>query len=296
VLAVSGLFCPHIHESEDNPRHFRWAAPQRRLAHYLLVASLEGAEQITVGGERYLIRPGQSYLVQPNVVADLGSERGNRPVWIHFDLVYNPLRDQYRRARDFDAELGDRKPLLQPSAKEVYGVDLPVLVPPSLAPLFRDEIRRVVRRFGEHDELSILDAALGLSRLLFTWVSQRWQELQKKSPLSSEARIRRAEAVARARLRDPFRVSDFAEAAGFGRTRFSTLYRALRGVAPGTFLRHERIRLACHLLRASDVPIGEVGASVGYSEPTVFGRVFRAQVGKSPSEFRHAARRAAQPR
>jgi AraC-like DNA-binding protein len=290
VLAVTGAYCPHIHESEDTPRRFRWTAPQRRLAHYLLVASLEGSEQITVDGVSLLVRPGQSYLIQPNVLVDLRSDRGNRPVWIHFDLLYSPLREQYRRAGDFDAELGDRRRLLQPSTKEVFGVDLPILVPTSLAPLFRDEMRRIARLWNEHDELSVFDATLGLSRLLYTWVSQRSQELQHKSPLSAIARIRRAEEVARGRLGSAFRVAEFAEAAGFGRTRFSMLYRDLRGVGPATFLRRERIRQACHLLRASDMPVGEVGARVGYAEPTVFGRVFRAHVGKRPSEFRQSER------
>ncbi|HEV8244275.1 MAG TPA: AraC family transcriptional regulator, partial [Polyangiaceae bacterium] len=186
-------------------------------------------------------------------------------------------------------ELGDRARLLQPSIQEIFDVDLPVLVPEQLAPVFRQELPRLVRRWQEHDKLAVMAATLDLSKLLFAWVAQRWKELGLRKPVDLEARLRQAEDLALASLSTPFGVSDFAKAAGLSRAHFSEVFRKRRGVGPAAFLRDERMSRACHLLATTDVPIGEIGAAVGYPEPTVFGRAFRAQTGKSPRQYRERA-------
>jgi AraC-like DNA-binding protein len=296
MLALDGPYCPYIHQCDNVPRHVPWSIVQRRLAHYLLVTSLEGKEDLNVEGEEIEIRPGQSYLIQPGVMADLSSQRGNRPIWIHFDLVYQPERTKYRQAVSYDAELGERERWLQPTTKELFDVNLPVVVPKQLTSLFREEVPRLVAQWQQRDALDIWDATLTLSRLMFAWVGQSWRELGLKRPLGVDARLRQAEELARARLGTAFGVPEFAEAAGLSRTRFSTVYRERRGVGPATFLRKERIKQARQLLICSDKSIAEIGASVGYPEPTVFGRVFRLQTGKSPSAFRDRERQRAERR
>jgi AraC-like DNA-binding protein len=39
-----------------------------------------------------------------------------------------------------------------------------------------------------------------------------------------------------------------------------------------------------------DVPVGEVGARLGFSDPAHFTRFFRNNAGVSPSEFRQVSR------
>jgi AraC-like DNA-binding protein len=289
MLANTAPYCPYIHECDQDPRPLPWSSPQRRLAHYLLVTPFDGPEQIAIDGTRYAVRPGQTYLIQPGALLDLRSP-GNTPAWIHFDLVYNSERTAYRRAADFESELGERRRLLQPSTLEVFDVQLPVFVPRSLAPLFREEVPRIVQRWREQDALAVFDATQGLARLISSWVTQRWQELRISKPLSAEERIRYAEQTACARLGASFQVADFAAASGFGRTRFATLYKNLRGIGPATFLRGERLRNARHLLVATELPVREVGARVGYADPSVFGRVFHKHVGVSPGDFRQRER------
>jgi AraC-like DNA-binding protein len=56
----------------------------------------------------------------------------------------------------------------------------------------------------------------------------------------------------------------------------------------------DRVALeAKRLLAESDLPVAEIGASLGFTEPTNFGRFFARTVGSSPGQFRAESRRAA---
>jgi AraC-like DNA-binding protein len=56
----------------------------------------------------------------------------------------------------------------------------------------------------------------------------------------------------------------------------------------------DRVALeAKRLLAESDLAVGEVGARLGFTEPTNFGRFFSRTVGVSPGQFREQSRRAA---
>ncbi len=56
----------------------------------------------------------------------------------------------------------------------------------------------------------------------------------------------------------------------------------------------DRVALeAKRLLAESDLPVGEIGDRLGFTEPTNFGRFFARTVGSSPGQFRAESRRAA---
>jgi AraC-like DNA-binding protein len=51
-----------------------------------------------------------------------------------------------------------------------------------------------------------------------------------------------------------------------------------------------RCEKAQELLLATDLSIGDVAAAVGYETPQAFARMFRAEVGASPSDWRRERR------
>jgi len=53
---------------------------------------------------------------------------------------------------------------------------------------------------------------------------------------------------------------------------------------------HEPEGRAREQLTATDLPITEIAASVGYATPQAFARMFRAEVGESPSRYRRERR------
>jgi AraC-like DNA-binding protein len=286
MLSTNGPYCYFIHGVGDNNRPNAWSIVQRRLTYYLLVCCISGEEEIIVAGVRYKITPRSSYLVAPGVLADLGSKKGNRPAWIHFDAVWNPERKSTPYADQYDLDLSRRKKFLQPSPREIWGVDLPVRVPPLLEPLFAESVPRIVTLVNSGDRIAYLEAITTLSNIMFAWVAAEWKRRSPGGGVDLESRLARAELFARQSLGTGFSVSDFARAANFSRSQFTALYTKARGISPGHFLRQERIRQAEALLARSDLPLAKVGALVGYADPTVFGRVFRAAHGISPKAWR----------
>jgi len=57
-------------------------------------------------------------------------------------------------------------------------------------------------------------------------------------------------------------------------------------MTPMSYLRHLRCQEAAHLLATSAVPVGAIGSTVGWDDPNLFSRRFRAVHGVSPSEYR----------
>jgi AraC-like DNA-binding protein len=57
------------------------------------------------------------------------------------------------------------------------------------------------------------------------------------------------------------------------------------GITPITYLNRYRVRQAKVLLDAGGLGITEIALDVGFSTPSYFSRVFREQVGISPSAY-----------
>jgi AraC family L-rhamnose operon transcriptional activator RhaR len=64
------------------------------------------------------------------------------------------------------------------------------------------------------------------------------------------------------------------------------LFRAIVGLSPMNYLTRRRLEMATSLLRRTSLPVGEVGASVGWSDANYFARRFQDKFGISPSHYR----------
>lgn len=285
-LAWDGPYCLFLHACDDSSRPRPWRMPQRRLAHWLLVASLEGDERITVDGRDFAIPRGGGYLIQPGALHTLTSAQGNRPAWVHFDVAFDARRIAHPHAGPYESELGRRASLLQPSAVDTWGVDLPVAVPPELAPMVATSIPRMVHAFRS-GRVGVLEATHLLSGVMVALVAWAWRG-RDDGAQGAEARIARAEAIAERSLGADFGVDEFAAAAGYSRSRFSAVYTRLRGISPGEHLRRSRMRAAEALLTRPELSVAAVGGMVGYPDATVFGRVFRSHAGATPGTWRRS--------
>ncbi len=101
-----------------------------------------------------------------------------------------------------------------------------------------------------------------------------------------DAQIIHAESIARASIESDFGVAAFAAAAGLSPSRFHERYKQLRGITPLRFLTNMRMELARKLLVDTQLSISSIASMVGHPDPTVFGRIFRREHGKSPRAYR----------
>jgi len=80
-------------------------------------------------------------------------------------------------------------------------------------------------------------------------------------------------------------LDSLANIAGMSRARFATKFRETVGQTPGNYLSQWRVSVAQSLLRQGK-PIQLVANEVGYGSASALSRVFVAQVGVSPSEWK----------
>ena len=93
----------------------------------------------------------------------------------------------------------------------------------------------------------------------------------------------RASMLLRERAGPADRIEEVAHELGYSPPHFRRLFRQAMGISPSAYQLRERMARAAVLLRDHDVK--GVAHALGYSDPFVFSRQFKAQVGVSPSVF-----------
>ncbi len=69
-------------------------------------------------------------------------------------------------------------------------------------------------------------------------------------------------------------------------SRYNTIFRKIMNMSPVEYITKMRVSSACELLVGTDLSIREIGLLVGYSDSHFFSRIFRANVGVSPTDYR----------
>jgi AraC-like DNA-binding protein len=88
------------------------------------------------------------------------------------------------------------------------------------------------------------------------------------------------------RYADPLGAADLAAATGVSPSHLRKIFRRLTGQAPLEYLASVRIQHACRLLLETDLAVTEIAGRVGWSDPNLFARRFRAILGLSPRAYR----------
>lgn len=108
---------------------------------------------------------------------------------------------------------------------------------------------------------------------------------------SAQTELQRLEAYLDAHYRERLSLDSVAAAMGVGRTKLCALARELSGGSSlSKMITQRRIDAAKEMLRKGDEPVSTVAESVGISDYNYFTKVFRAQTGLTPTEYRRSTR------
>jgi YesN/AraC family two-component response regulator len=111
--------------------------------------------------------------------------------------------------------------------------------------------------------------------------------LERSKRLGSEAQrvVRRAMAYIHERYAEDISRDDLARHTGVSERYLTRCFRQETGVTPIVYLNRFRIQQAKILLKSGQTNVTEVALSVGFSDSSYFGRVFRDEVGISPGAY-----------
>lgn len=119
---------------------------------------------------------------------------------------------------------------------------------------------------------------------------QRSDEIELSRAGLVDRRLRRAVEFMHDNCGRELSLAEIASAAYLSEFHFARLFKKITGLTPHGFLAGLRIERARRLLAESDLPIVEVGATVGYASQSHFTKVFRQATGLTPRSFRQASR------
>jgi AraC-like DNA-binding protein len=105
----------------------------------------------------------------------------------------------------------------------------------------------------------------------------------------SDARVARALALLHEGYQQPWTLDSLARASGISRTLLAVRFRELVGEPPMRYLERWRTTRAASLLRETRLPVGLVGAEVGYGSEAVFAKAFKRVHGVPPGRYRRHA-------
>lgn len=144
-----------------------------------------------------------------------------------------------------------------------------------------DELCRLLR---PPNQLAQLRIASLLLREWFARAAERCANAAHEASLVE--RINVSVNWMRANLHRPIRLIDLAGQAQLSISRYSEVFRQLFGRPPIEYCTVCRIGAAAELLATTNDPIGMIAEKVGYSDPLHFSKVFRREMGTSPSQYR----------
>lgn len=127
-----------------------------------------------------------------------------------------------------------------------------------------------------------------LKRLSKQLVGRVCEEVRKERQQDRSPYVKKAMSYLDANLGNPITVDEVSEAAGLSRSHFVKLFGRETGMTIKSYLAAKRCEIAANLLLDSALSIQEIGAYVGYPDNNYFSKVFKAQKGVSPQEYRKA--------
>jgi YesN/AraC family two-component response regulator len=104
--------------------------------------------------------------------------------------------------------------------------------------------------------------------------------------LSQHHKIQQAVRFINDNYRTDIRLDAAAREAGMSPAHFSRMFKKVMGLSYQEYLNSRRITKAKNLLRTSAQSVSEIAISLGFADPTGFGRIFKKLTGHTPSAFR----------
>lgn len=148
-----------------------------------------------------------------------------------------------------------------------------------------DALRDRLARMRPLDELGRLCEMLRLLPELFTTSDH----ILAGRPARIDRDVRRMQRVCIHVMRHyahPLGLDDIAAEAGMNRSAFCTWFKRCKGMTFSKFLARYRLDTACELLKSSEKQVSEICWLVGFNDIPHFARVFKREMGMSPSRWR----------
>ena len=141
----------------------------------------------------------------------------------------------------------------------------------------------------KHHTMSDSDA-FKIEGLLYLFFSKLCEDRKEVSYLNKDEHtnnyINKAIEFIQNNYHNSIKVTDIADYLCLNRSYLTSIFQNNLNMSPQKFLIEFRITKAAELLYNTDLPIGNIAYSCGYSDPLAFSKAFKKIKGVSPKEYR----------
>ena len=234
--------------------------------HYLLHYVLSGKGTFSSMGESFNVGTGQAFLIFPDNVTLYVADRADpwTYLWIEFDGL---------KVEHFLTDAG-------------FSLKNPIYT--SAAPSGTEELRDLLLSLLDNHENSL--RLIGTMYLILeTLIRTSSVYRPPRSRNLQEFYVHEASMYIDRHYDEEITVNQLADWCGIDRSYFGKIFRDTILMNPQKYLIRYRMNIACGLLRDTSMPISQVASEVGYGNQMNFSRVFRKEMGLSPSEWKKRA-------
>jgi AraC family transcriptional regulator len=148
------------------------------------------------------------------------------------------------------------------------------------------ELLQTAKRELERDREAAKASLATASSLLQSEIERRSRAKGARTGALAPWQIARVRAFIGENLHRTIHVKDLSAAARRSTAHFSRYFKQALGEPPHAYVVRRRLERACHLMITSSAPLSEIALSVGFSDQSHLGRLFRRAFGQSPSRWR----------
>jgi AraC-like DNA-binding protein len=154
-------------------------------------------------------------------------------------------------------------------------------------PRDRGIIRRLEAYRNYTDTVQVLTPLAG-AKLVMDTLTDLGKEPEKEEIATSQSSlVGRAQYMIIENLYRNINITELAEQLNVSREHFARLFKQQAGVSPSDYILKQKMKLACHLLKYSQLTIKEIADRTGYENPSSFIRAFKKIIHMSPGALRN---------
>ncbi len=230
--------------------------------HFLIHYVLSGKGSYRTGGREYILHAGDAFLVYPDTEVYYAADSDDP--WEYYWVGFSgsdaaPLLER--------TEFTPQHPVIFAG----YGEELKE----ALLDIYQ------VRGGSAGEQTRMTGKLYGALALLMSKAA-----LPEKEDSGGLHSLRQAERFIACNYSRDIRIEDVAEFISLSRSSLYRIFMQYRGESPKEYLARLRIRRACELLRETELSIGAIATSVGYSDNLYFSKSFHKIKGMTPTAFR----------
>lgn len=229
---------------------------------YILHYIISGEGRLEMDGKTFPVHANQAFVIPPGVLGyyEASMEQPWHYIWLQF---HGPKAVELLQK----AGITRKNPVFTPDGSceklercLLEMLDMPTAEYSCIGKLYEFFQQLVDLSANQPQAIEKSDSALQYIRTVINYISQKYSE--------------------------PIRIQEIADYCGLDRTYLGKIFKNATGYTPQKYLIMFRMKKAAQLLKETDIPIQHVSYSVGYNDPLSFSKVFKQEMGDSPTEYR----------